>query len=287
MVMREVVTACFLILFCACNNTKKKPAYSVIPGYDMVNPVVIQLKSDLDELSGIYYYAKDTSVFAINDELGVLYKIYLRKQIKVKTWKFSGDGDYEDISFRDGTFYVLASNGSIKSFQFVEGDSVHVNHHGKAVGGTNDFETLYYDSYYGKFVVVCKDCESDDKKTVSAYSFNPDDETFSEEPFYQIDTDEIARLLGSDKIKFKPSAAAINPVTKDLYIVSSVNKAIAVTDRKGKIKEVYKVDPLMFKQPEGITFTPNGDMLISNESAEIGSATILIFKYKPLLHEKG
>jgi len=284
--MKEIVIAFVLIFFCACDN-KKAPSYPAIPGYDISNPVVIHLEVGLDELSGIYYYPKDTSVFAINDELGVLYKIYLRKNIKIKKWKFSKDADYEDISFRDSTFYVLASNGSIRNFQFVLGDSVRVKNCGKAVGGTNDFETLYYDSFYGKFVLVCKDCETDEKETVSAYSFNPDDETFSEEPFYQVDTEEIARLIGSDKIKFKPSAAAINPVTKDLYMVSSVNKAIVITDRDGKVKEAYPIDPVLFKQPEGITFTPDGDMLISNESADIGAANILIFKYKPLLHEKG
>jgi hypothetical protein len=35
----------------------------------------------------------------------------------------------------------------------------------------------------------------------------------------------------------------------------------------------------LFKQPEGITFTPKGDMIISNEAADRGVAEILLFKY--------
>ncbi len=41
------------------------------------------------------------------------------------------------------------------------------------------------------------------------------------------------------------------------------------------------LDPIIFKQPEGITFTPWGDLLISNEAVDkYGNATLLIFKPK-------
>jgi hypothetical protein len=53
-----------------------------------------------------------------------------------------------------------------------------------------------------------------------------------------------------------------------------------VADRNGKVKDVYPLDPVTFNQPEGITFTPWGDLLISNEKGEKDAATILIFKPK-------
>ncbi len=53
-----------------------------------------------------------------------------------------------------------------------------------------------------------------------------------------------------------------------------------IADNKGNVKEVYELDPVIYKQPEGITFTPWGDLLISNEAAESGNANILIFKSK-------
>ena len=81
-------------------------------------------------------------------------------------------------------------------------------------------------------------------------------------------------------MKLKPSAIAINPVTNEFYILASVNKLLVVTDRQGKFKALYELDPAIYKQPEGIAFTPWGDMLISNESHETGLATILIIKNK-------
>ena len=53
-----------------------------------------------------------------------------------------------------------------------------------------------------------------------------------------------------------------------------------VTDRNGNVKNTYQLDPVTFNQPEGITFTPWGDLIISNEKGEQENATILIFKPK-------
>ena len=97
---------------------------------------------------------------------------------------------------------------------------------------------------------------------------------------FVLDVENIAEDLGAGKMKFKPSGIAIHPITKELYIISSVNKALVVAGQDGKIKDAYQLDPAVFKQPEGITFTPWGDLLISNEAAEVGSPNILIFKYK-------
>jgi hypothetical protein len=102
---------------------------------------------------------------------------------------------------------------------------------------------------------------------------------FAAEPAYSIDIREIQKMLNDDKAEFKPSAAGINPVTGKLFIVASVGKLLVVADTKGKVEEVYKLDPVMFNQPEGMTFAPNGDLYISNEGGE-GIATILKFSYK-------
>ena len=97
---------------------------------------------------------------------------------------------------------------------------------------------------------------------------------------FKINIQPIAEKLGIDSLNLRASAAALNPVTKDLYILASENKLLVVLDRKGNFKDVYRLDPGLFKQPEGLTFTPFGDMLISNESGKEGSANILIYKYQ-------
>ena len=43
----------------------------------------------------------------------------------------------------------------------------------------------------------------------------------------------LLTMMHEDKMKFKPSAAAINPLTHELFILSSVNKVIVIADKNG------------------------------------------------------
>ena len=253
-----------------------KTASASPPGYDLNNPVKIKLPAGLDEISGISYYAKDSSVFAEVDEDGILFKIYMDGSGKIKEWRYDKKHDFEDIVMHDSTFYVLISNGDIETLKF-EGDSIikAKSQFPDASKKTNEFETMYYDPSLG-LVMLCKNCEDDKKKLVTAFACKPDSSIYN--VAYQIDVKPIAEKSKEDKFHFKPSAAAINPLTNELYILASVNKLLVVADRNGKVKDVYPLDPVTFNQPEGITFTPWGDLLISNEKGETDDATLLIFK---------
>jgi uncharacterized protein YjiK len=114
---------------------------------------------------------------------------------------------------------------------------------------------------------------------VSAWGFSLDSKQFTPS-ILSINVEPAIEKTGEQKMKFKPSATAINPVTNELYILSSINHLLIVTDRGGKFKEAFRLDPAIYKQAEGIAFTPAGDMIISNESHETGLANILIIKNK-------
>jgi hypothetical protein len=286
MVVKKNIFIFFLIsmlpAFVQCRQVQKRDkdkAYPSPPGYQLNNPYVINLGTEMDEISGVYFYPKDASVFAICDDKGSLYKVHVKYKSKAEKWKFSKGNDYEDLVLADSIFYVLASDGSISAFNY-NAKLPDVHTYEVDLDGENEFETLYKDEATKKLILICKDCDIDTKGTLTSYSFDPYTRTFSDTPFFTIDATEITSKLPKQKGKFKPSAAAINPVTHQLYIISSVNKALVVADAKGNVKDVYPLNPSVYKQPEGLTFTPSGDLIISNEQAEIGSANILIFKYK-------
>ncbi len=248
------------------------------PGYDLNDPVEIKLPPGLNEISGISFYPKDSSVFAEVDEDGLLFKIYMNGNGKIMQWRYGKKHDFEDIVIHDSSFYILISNGDIEKLRF-KGDSIvkTKSNFPASAKKVNEFESMYYDSTLG-LVMLCKNCDDDKKKLVTAFACKPDSSVY--EVAYQIDVKPIAKKSKDDKFHFKPSAAAINPVTNELYILASVNKLLVVADRNGEVKDVYKLDPVTFNQPEGITFTPWGDMLISNEKGDEDNATILIFKPK-------
>jgi uncharacterized protein YjiK len=266
--------------FEGCNTTKNKINLPC-KEYDLSKPYKLKLGDALAEISGINYYPKDTSVFAISDETGYLYKIYLNKNYLTEEWKFDKPHDFEDVFLHDGTFYVLESNGNISALNFsAKGDTI-FNRKSKFPGKDkkkNEFESLYYDEEYHQLNMICKDCKVDKKNVVSSWTFDPSNDSYTVSQF-SINVKPIKQKLGEQEIKLKPSAAAINPVTKDVWILASDNQLLIVTDRKGNATEVCTLDPVIFNQPEGITFTPSGDLLISNEAGnKYETASLLIFK---------
>ena len=266
-------------LFIQCSSDTQPTIVKSPPGYNMKTAIQVKLPLELDEISGVAYYPVDRSIFAINDEKGWLYKI--KKGREIQRWKFSAGADFEDVVLLDSIFYVLQSNGNIMRLTFSEQNTVNVQqfYFDKTGQSKSEFEILYYDSVKQKMILICKDCESDKKKSLTTFSFDPPSGQYSDQSF-QIDVTKIAAAIGEEKIRFKPSAASINPKTGELFIISAINKLLVITDADGHFKQAYKIDPGIFKQPEGLSFTPAGDLIISNEAGDAGLADILFFTYQ-------
>ena len=266
-----------LFILASCQSSTKE-VYTTPKEYDLNHPYKMDMPSQLNEISGIIYYAKDTSIFAISDATGWLYKIFLKKNLALQKWKFEKNADYEDVQLIDSSFYILSSSGDIVRVKFQSADSLQVHTFQFPEKG-NEFESMYYDTKTHSLTIICKDCEGDKKKIVSSWAFDLNNETYQLSAF-AIDVAPIAKSFGVEKMHFKPSAAAINPLTNEIFIVSGVNKTLVITDSSGQVKEVYALNPSLYKQPEGLAFTPSGDLLISNEANENGYANILILKLK-------
>lgn len=282
--MRYLLLVLFLGMM-GCAGFKRHKSESPV-GYDLNKPVVVKLPTELDEISGLAYYPKDTCIFAIVDEAGLLYKIFLNRPKHIQKWEFAGTADYEDIVLLDSTFYVLSSEGRVVVFRFLTKDTMAFEEFRlPGIRKGDEFEIIYYDSVRGKIKMVCKDCETDNKASLSVYTFDPQLLRYdSGKSIYNIQR--IANLAGKQKIKFKPSAAAIHPLTGEIFIISSINLLLVVADRSGVVKQIYRLDRGTFKQPEGMAFTPQGDLIISNEAAGEGVANLLIFKYSKNVYQK-
>jgi len=277
---KNTIVQVFILAFTSvyCHSKTEKLDLKNPDGYNMRSASQFKLPLELDEISGIAYFPSDSSIFAINDEKGWLYKI--KRGTPIKTWPFSKGADFEDVVLLDSVFYVLQSNGNIIRLTFDMQNNVVVQQYYFDQQGRskNEFEILYYDSTKQKLILICKDCESDKKKSLTTFTFDPFAGKYTGSTF-SINVSEIAAAIGEEKIKFKPSAASINPKNGLLYIISAINKLLVVTDVNGNFKNVYRIDPGIFKQPEGITFTSSGGMIISNEAADVGVADILYFSY--------
>lgn len=278
----KLITLIFMaaLLSTGCKRPKVKVLKSP-PHYDFSKVVTSKLDIKLKEISGLAWDNIKDEFVAHYDEAGKLF--YLDKETKeIKAeYPFGNKGDYEDVTLINSVPFILRSDGMIT--RIIKEDSAKA--YGQEIGklgitGTNDFETMYYDADRKALILICKNCKMDDKQSVSAFAYYLDSTGFDLNPVFTINADTVEKLSPFKTSKLQPSAAAIHPILKKLFILSSASSQLVITDLNGKAESVFELGKKLFPQPEGITFKSNGDMYISNEGVT-GKATIHRFVYRP------
>jgi uncharacterized protein YjiK len=252
-------------------------------GYNLRHAKSFELGKELVEISGIAYNEEDTSLLAISDNKEKIYKIDLKtKKLKNYTDKFAGVYDYEDIVKVKDSAYVLISNGTIIAVPKNAKDSTATVRYKFWSQARNDFETIYHDPSVNALIMICKTCEHEKGEEIrTAYKFDLATRSFDSSEYYIISIGSVKAKVRNDDANFKPSAAAIHPINKNLYILASAGQLLVITDLKGTVLQVFSLHPDRHPQAEGIAFAPDGTMFISNEG-KYGKATLQIFAYKPL-----
>lgn len=277
-----------VISFTAISCIEKKAKGTQIAenplGYDLSKPQSYSMPDILQEISGIAFNkGKNDFVYAQQDEDGSLFKLPLGSKDETVT-KFAKKGDYEDVSIIQDWVILLKSNGTLYSFPLSETKNEETTNVkvSENLVPKGEYEGMYADEATGKVYVLCKTCKVDkDTKNASGYILDfQKDGTFKPAGNFIVDVSSVDKLTGKKKGSFHPSALAINPLTKEWYIVSSVNKALVVTDPDFKLKAVYHLSSNEFNQPEGIAFDSAGNLYISNEGSETTNGNVLRFDYK-------
>ena len=271
-------------------------------GYDLGSPKKYVLPEPLHEISGITFLRNDQdTLYAIEDETGRLFHFHLGDG-RFPSWKFGKHGDYEDVTvLNHNEFVVLRSDGSLFVIPVgLVGGSKPVGGGGPGGGGSagggatdnkgvkgfvhilpkGEYEGLYGDG--GRLIALCKNCPGDNQSVeVSGFVLQYDGQHVLRVTDHFVVTVPADKLTSiHQKVKFHPSAISRHPITKEWYIVSSVNKVLITLDDDWKVKGWYPLDPNLFKQPEGIAFDSKGNMYISNEGQQ-GNANVLYFAYRP------
>ncbi|GAB5522579.1 MAG: hypothetical protein Roseis2KO_04510 [Roseivirga sp.] len=118
-----------------------------------------------------------------------------------------------------------------------------------------------------------------DVKGKAVYAFDLTTQTHEKMPVYVLKDKDLKRVLGSEETKVRPSGIAVHPITHEVYMLASTGRALIVFHQDGRPKNFTTLKRSLFPQPEGITFSPEGDLFISNEQEGEGG-TILHFKMK-------
>jgi hypothetical protein len=283
--LQYILSSALLISFAflSCSPTKSNAVASPA-GYNLAKPQKYSMPDILQEISGIAFNKGDNKiVYAEMDEDGTLFSLPLGTKDETKT-KFGKKGDYEDVAIAKGWAILLKSNGTLYSFPLSETKNEEVANviETKDLVPKGEYEGMFADETTGQVYVLCKACKQDNgTKITSGFILTLQaNGTLKPTGNFSIDVSQVDKMSGKKKGTFNPSALAVNPLTKEWYIVSSINKALVVTDAQFKIKSVYHLSANEFNQPEGIAFDSAGNLYISNEGSETQVGNILRFDYK-------
>ncbi|HRH65088.1 MAG TPA: SdiA-regulated domain-containing protein [Bacteroidia bacterium] len=285
---------CLFFIVCTpasySNNTK-------IPGYDISQPDTILILPDiLHEISGLTNI--DQNSFAcIQDENGILFIYDIVDNKITKQYNFHIDGDYEGITRVENSIYILRSDGTLFEISDYRATDFKLRSFSTGIPASNN-EGLCYDAGNHRLLIACKSKpgkgpEYKDKRVV--YGFDLKSKQISDEPVFNFNVNEIKAFAQEKKlnviartkkkgettaplIKYLMSAIAIHPFTQKLYVLSAVDHMLFIFDSGGTLEHIELLNAEMFNKAEGITFTANGDLLITNEGQN-KKPTLLRFNF--------
>ena len=294
----------FVVLVSCCNPKKNSCETTMdneLFAYDLNNPDAnYKLPSYLEEISGISYYGNN-KIACIQDEKAVIYIVSLKENKIITEYNFGEDADYEDIAIIDSTAYILRNDGQIFMVDNFKEQDRSVKSFNTPLREKNNTEGMAFDALSNSLLIACKGSPSIENENMykgykAVYTFDIEKGKLNTTPHFLIDLERLdsysdhngftklsvktaKRLhLIESEANFKPSGIAIHPFSSQIYIISSVGKLLTIMSNRGEILDVRELDSTIFRQPEGISFSPAGDLFISNEG-QGGKGYILKFQY--------
>lgn len=266
-------------------------------GYDFSHPTSsFTLPKELTEISALTDI-DDHTVACVQDEVGAVFFIDLRREVVTRRLPFGADGDYEGLTRVDSDLWVLRSDGLMIEL-VLRGDSLTVGRRVELDLEYRDIEGLGYDPVQRVILVAPKSSPQGTKSERAVrrvYQVDPNTGKRRKDPALETTIDRIiadaeqARIelptkttkRGRERVRLQVRFAsiAVHPETGDLYALSAVDGALLTFARDGTLLAAHLFDEQEMPKPEGVTFLPNGDLVIASEG--VGAASrIQVFSYR-------
>lgn len=316
MFLKTFLIATFLMAQCGGNSTKKttengndnatergvtgsESSTKLFP-YDLNNPTaVFELDAALREISGLTTAPKPTLLAAVQDEKGQLFYIDKKTGKATPSVIFAEDGDFEGIEFVGDTLWVIKSKGRLYKLWNLDKTPFDMATFKIESLKKANIEGLGYDAKNNRLLLAQKGDKSDEASARGIFAFDLKNQTPSVSKAFDLSLSSFQGFLADKKAKkyqhliedyvknpaakgveFGPSGIAVEPVSGNIFILSSMNKVLIITSPVGEILEMVKLDKNRFPQPEGICFDADGTMYLSSEAKDDPKAKLFVFKPK-------
>lgn len=244
---------------------------------EIMNYKILQkwdLPKALNEVSGIAWIG-DNQIACVQDEDGIIFVYDLSTSRIEDKIDFGSGGDFEGIAVVEQDIYVLRSDGIIIEVSDFLGKDPQVKKHVtnlNRLAGIN-IEGLCADAENNRLLLAVKERKGSSKQK-EIYAVDLNQKVSENKLLFTVDfTDPVFQKV-KGKEKFMPGEIGIHPKTGEYFILDGSEPKLLIAEKDGTLKELFMLRLEEFGNPEGLTFSPSGELYISNE-AEHAPANIL------------
>jgi uncharacterized protein YjiK len=260
-------------------KTKEEPASGAV---DIITKW--ELPGLLKEVSGIAYLS-DHKFACVQDEAGTIFIYNTSTALIERKVDFGAAADYEGLTLAGTTAYSVRSNGKIFEVSDIKTQHPKITEYDTPLTAENDVEGIAYDQKNNRLLIALKGRETEARDFKGIYAFDLKTKKLLPDPVIKVSlTDpQLPHSKGKNRNNaIQPSDIAIHPVTSQVYLLEAANPQIFILNADGSIQSRYKLNRTLFNHPEGITFSPAGELYISNEGYK-RKANILKVKIEDVL----
>lgn len=229
---------------------------------------VIALPASLAEISGLAV-ASPTSLFAHDDERGVVSEIDVATGRVMRSFGFGGRGDYEGIAAQGGRIFVITSDGMLSSFQAAaDGATATPDTVDTGAGERCEIEGLSLSPRPDELLILCKEIRGrGNRGRLLIFAWDIAARRLMPQPF--IDAD-LSDALGENRRGFAPSSIDWDASRRRIVIVSARNRLLLQLDENGRVVGRRVLEANRHPQAEGVAVMPNGALAIADEAGDSG-----------------
>lgn len=234
----------------------------------------------LQEISGLAFSA-DGRLWAHDDETGRIYRLDPATGAVLTRWSLAGEpkDDYEGVAIVGEELWLQTSSGMLYRMPLpAAAGALRYTTVSTGLGKRCELEGLAWDRVGRVLLLPCKEPVANDHEGLVIFRWDPVAGRLGQPARLTVGPKTLSRVAGVRR--FAPSSVEVDDASGHLLVLSGRNHALLELDASGTPTGFRQLDGRLHPQPEGLTLTPAGDLLISDEGGS-GRATLATYSCHP------